>query len=299
MIGTFKFVVMVLLVLIGIAASTRRLPSVKGHISFTLIPWRVIASLAVILAVLVIAPSMGVVTAGERGVVLRFGAETGRILNEGLFVVTPLLDQVEIMSVQVHAHEAEADAASRDLQQVKTRVTLNYALDPAKVGEVYRTLRRDYVQRIIVPAIQESVKGATAQFEAEKLIGQRELVKAQIEKSLETRLSKYGIIVNAVSITDFAFSESFNQAIEAKAAAVQQAAKAGRDLERVKMEAQQKIAQAQAEAEALRIQKANVTPELLKLRQIEVQKTAIDKWNGTLPTVVSGGDIPFIMNLNR
>jgi len=125
------------------------------------------------------------------------------------------------------------------------------------------------------------------------------VVRSQIEASLAERLGKFGIVVNAVSITDFGFSQSFNEAIEAKAAAVQQAAKASRDLERVKMEAQQKIAQARAEAEALRIQKANVTDELIQLRQIEVQKAAIDKWNGQLPTTMTGGNVPFIMNLHK
>ena len=75
--------------------------------------------------------------------------------------------------------------------------------------------------------------------------------------------------------------------------AEQYALKAQRDLERIKIEAEQKIAQATAEAEALRLQKANVTPELIRLRQIEASMKAIEKWDGHMPKV-TGGALPFI-----
>lgn len=299
MIESFKTVLFFLVIAAGIAFSLRLDTRDAKRPRVRVTPWKLVTAIILLLLFFNISPAVGVVTTGERGVVLRFGAETGRLLGPGIYIVTPLVERVVIMSVQVHAYEAEADAASRDLQQVKTRVTLNYSLDPAKVGDVYRDLRHDYVIRIIVPAIQESVKAATAQFEAEKLIGQRETVKMQIEESLDKRLGTFGINVNAVSITDFSFSDAFNQAIEAKAAAVQQAAKAARDLDRVKMEAEQKVAQARAEAESLRIQKGNVTQEMLKLRQVEVQRAAVDKWNGQLPNVVTGTNVPFIMNLGQ
>ena len=102
-----------------------------------------------------------------------------------------------------------------------------------------------------------------------------------------------GIMVDEVSITNFAFSDSFNDAIEAKVTAEQLKLKADRDLERIKIEKEQKITQAEAEAEALRLQKQEVTDELLTLRQIEVQRLAIEKWNGVLPSV-TGGAMPFI-----
>lgn len=54
-----------------------------------------------------------------------------------------------------------------------------------------------------------------------------------------------------------------------------------------------KVAQAEAEAQALRLQKQEITPELIKLREIEAQRLAIEKWNGVLPNV-TGGAVPFI-----
>ena len=127
-------------------------------------------------------------------------------------------------------------------------------------GEDLPRLRQDYEARIIKPAIQEAVKAATARFTAEELITRRPEVRDAISKGLEERLVRFGIHAQAMSITDFAFSKSFNEAIEEKVTATQQVLKAERDLQRVRLEAQQQIEQARAQAEALRIQKENVTP---------------------------------------
>jgi regulator of protease activity HflC (stomatin/prohibitin superfamily) len=150
-----------------------------------------------------------------------------------------------------------------------------------------------YKERIIDPAVQECVKAVTARFTAAELITQREKVRVEIQEMLKQRLQTYGIVVDDFSIVNFKFSDQFTQAIEAKQTAEQLALKAQRDLERVKVEAEQKITQAKAEAEALRLQKQNVTPELIKLRQIEATMKAIEKWDGHLPQITTGA-VPFI-----
>ncbi len=245
-------------------------------------------ALAIVVFTLGVSASFGQVPAGYRGVVLRFGAPTGAVKEEGLYMVTPFINSVELMLVQVVAFDAVAEAASRDLQDVKAKVTLNYSLDPAQVVDIYRRLRHDYEFRIIKPAIQEAVKASTARFTAEELITRRPEVRDSIQQNLTQRLDRFGILTQAMSITDFAFSKSFNEAIEAKVTATQQVLKAERDLQRVRLEAQQQIEQARAQAEALRIQKQNVTPELVELRRIEAQFRAIDKWDGHMPTYVAG-----------
>jgi regulator of protease activity HflC (stomatin/prohibitin superfamily) len=110
---------------------------------------------------------------------------------------------------------------------------------------------------------------------------------------LGKKLTKYYMKLEDINIKEFAFSEEFNKAIEAKQTAEQNALKAKRDLERVKIEAQQQVTQAQAEAQALKLKKLEVTPELIQLKQIEVQEKALEKWDGKLPSV-TGGATPFI-----
>ena len=303
MIGFLKFVIVVIVLVIGFfwgvnikkPESSRMSDIFRWSIRLN---WHgILAGIILFFVAIVFVSCVGTIPAGHRGVVLSFGAVTGRILGEGIYVVFPLVQSVEVMSVRVEAYEALAASASGDLQEVTTKVTLNYWLDPKMVGKVYQTLGREYENRIIKPAIQEAVKASAAQFDAEKLITERPKIKETISLYLRERLAVHGILVDAVSITDFAFSPDFTKAIEAKVTASQLALKAQRDLERVKMEAQQKIEQAKAEAEALRMQKEQVTAELIELRRIEVQRLALEKWDGHLPSVVAGSNLVPIMDI--
>ena len=141
--------------------------------------------------------------------------------------------------------------------------------------------------------MKESFKAAAARYTAEELISKREALKTEVRNYLRERLQVYGIVVVELSITDFEFSQEFNKAIESKQTAEQNALRAKRDLDRIRVEAEQKIASARAEAEALRLQRQVVSPELIELRKIEAQIKAIEKWDGKLPSV-TGGAVPFI-----
>ena len=199
--------------------------------------------------------SFTTIPAGHSGVVIRFSAVTGRILDEGLQTKLPFIDSVVKMSVQTQKYEADAVSASKDLQDVNTTIALNWHLDPGMADEVYRTLGLDFIERLAAPAIQETVKQVTARYIAEDLILKRENVKAEITQNLSNRLMERGIVTETVSITNFKFSETFTAAIEAKVAAEQAVLEAINKLERVKVEAQQREAEAKGEADA-RIAKA-------------------------------------------
>ena len=256
---------------------------------------KLLGGVVVIVGLSVLGGSFGTVGAGERGVLIRFGAVTGKILDEGLYLKVPFMEDVVLMSTQIMKYTAPATSSSQDLQVVSTEVTLNYQLDGNQVAEIYRSLRRDYEYRVIQPYIQEAVKSTTANYNAEELITQRPAVRNALQQVVSERLKPLGMNVVQLSITDFQFSSAFQQAIEAKVTAVQQALEAENALQRVEFEAKQQVARARAEAEGLRLQKANITKDLIELRKIEVQGAAVDKWNGVMPTVVtSGGPVPML-----
>lgn len=239
-------------------------------------------------------PLVGV-SAGHRGVVTLFGKVQPEALGEGLHVVNPFARITEI-TTRIQKTESQGDAASRDLQQVTTHIALQYHLNADLVAPLYQRLGLGYEATIIAPQIQETFKAIVARYTAEELITKREEVRHNIRELLDEKLRDLttgGLIVDDFSITNFAFSRNFSAAIEAKQEAEQLALKAKRDLERIQVEAQQKVAFAQAEAEGLRLQKQEITPDLIKLREIEVQRLAIDKWDGHLPNV-SGGAVPFL-----
>jgi len=218
----------------------------------------------IIIVISIIAGSFATIPAGHRGVVIRFSAVTGKILNEGLQMKLPFIDSVVKMSVQTEKYETGAASASRDLQDVSTTIALNWRLDPGMADEVYRTLGLEFIDRIAAPAVQETIKQVTAKYIAEDLILKREAVKNEIQENLSNRLLQRGIITETVSITEFKFSATFVAAIEAKVAAEQAVWESRNKLERVKVEAEQREAEARGEANA-RIAKANGEAEYIRV----------------------------------
>lgn len=269
--------------------------------------------IGVIIVAFFVLNSVKIVDAGYRGVLLHFGAVDQDIsLQEGLHFVVPIRDNVVQLEVRTQKIVVDALSASRDLQDVSTQVALNYHLDPNNVQNLYRLLGFDYANRVITPAIQESVKQVTARFDAEELITNRETVKNEIMEQIQDRLATYNIIVETISITEFSFSEQFVRAVEAKVEAQQRALQAQNELRRIQIEAQQNearaigeqkaaiaraegvrqsnILQAQGEAEAITI----IDTQLLNSsRYLEWLKS--QKWDGQLPLVLGGGGAtPFI-----
>ena len=190
------------------------------------------------------------VGAGERGVVFsEFGGVLEGVLDEGLRFKIPFVEDIIKMDVTIQKSQTQATASSKDLQMVSSTIALNHHVDPAAANIVYQQTKGAYKSRIIDPAVQESVKAVTAQFTAEELITRRAEVSIEIKTALSERLRVHNIVVDEVSIVDFSFSRVFNDAIEAKQTAEQSALKAERDLDRIKIEAEQKITSARAEAE--------------------------------------------------
>ncbi len=234
------------------------------------------------------------VGAGERGVVLNFGAVQANVLGEGLHFRIPMMQEIIRVDVKVQKAETAAAAASADLQDVSSTVAINYHIIPDKANIVYQSIGIHFKERIIDPAVLEVVKAVTAKYTAEELITKRPAVSDAMKLSLTERLLQHNIAVDAFSIVGFSFSKIFMEAIESKQTAEQLALKAKRDLDRIKIEAEQTVTAAKAEAESLRLQRANISPDLIELRKIEANLKAIDKWNGILPQVTGGGAVPFI-----
>ncbi|MDA9563471.1 prohibitin family protein [Flavobacteriales bacterium] len=257
-------------------------------------PWRIVAFLIITSLLLIFFKPWVQVGAGERGIVLNFGAVQDNVLDEGIHFRIPIMQTVILMDVKIQKAITDAASASSDLQDVDLSVALNYHIIPDKANLVYQTIGIQFKERIIDPAIQEVMKAVSARYTAEELITKRPAVSTEMQESLTKRLLLSNISVDAFSIVSFSFSQIFTDAIEAKQTAEQNALKAKRDLDRIKVEAEQTIAAATAEAEALRLQKMNISPDLIELRKIEANLKAIEKWNGILPQVTGAGAVPFI-----
>ena len=235
------------------------------------------------------------VDAGNLGIVTKWGEIQDVALQEGIHFRTPVKTQIINISTRVHKMEASATASSKDLQVVSTKIALNYRIDAARIVEVFRNVGTRLIveNTIIDPALQESLKQATAQYTAEELITKRQQVKETLGESIKVTLAKSDILVTELSITDFQFDAQYQQAVESKQVAEQRALTATNDLARIKVEAEQAeakargtanamLARAEAEAKAQELLRKTISPEIVYLR-------AVEKWDGKQPTIVGEG----------
>lgn len=237
-----------------------------------------------LLLLLILFTPFVIVNAGERGVLMQFGKVQDRILGEGIHPIIPLVNTVQKLSVRVQNQEISAEASSKDLQEVFTDVALNWHIIPEEANAIFQEIGDEtaVVQRIINPAVEEVLKAVMAKYTAEEIITKREEVKAGVDTSLTRRLINYHIGVDDISLVHVHFSQRFSDAVEAKQIAEQEAKRAGFVVLKALKEAEVKVNLAKGEAEAQRLVRETLTPEIL-------QKQAIEKWNGNLPLIVDKG----------
>lgn len=242
-----------------------------------------------ILGTITLFTSIRKVGTGYVGVVTQYGKVTGRELSEGMSFVAPWgVQKVKKYDTKVQKEETpDVAAATKDLQDAKATIVLNYQLERGKVTKIHQTIGKDYSEKLIAPAVQEVFKASAAKFTASQSITDRPALKADVVKGLKDRLEPFGITVLDVSLTNFAFSAAFNNSIEQTQVAQQEVLKAKQELEKAKVEADRKVAEAEGAAEAQRLQQQTLTEDLLR-------KQWIEKWDGKLPTY-TGGDANFYM----
>jgi prohibitin 1 len=252
------------------------------------IPYLVGGSILLI-AYLLLKP-FATINAGERGVVMVFGKVQDTVLDEGIHFKFPLVTSVKSVNVRVQKTDIEVTAGTKDLQTLNVALALNWHIDPTQVNTVFQRLgsEEQIVDQIIKPAITEVLKAATPKRTAEEILKQRAVLKNEIDAQIKRRLLTYGVIVDDASLTNISFSADFTKSIEAKQIAEQEAKQAEYTALKAIKEAEAEVNRAKGQAEAQRLLRQTLTPELL-------QKQAIEKWNGQFPTVLGGnGALPLI-----
>lgn len=231
-------------------------------------------SLAVVVVVVALLTGIRQVGTGQIAVVTRFGRVTGRELAEGLHYVMPFgIERTTRYDVKVQKDESQVSAASKDLQDVTATLALNYRIEASSVSDIHQKIGPLFATKLINPALQETFKAASASYSASELITKRSEVKAEALKGVKTRLESYGIMVDDLSIVNFTFSQAFSKAIEEKQVAQQNAERARFNLEAAQIDAQAQQVQAQT------------------LSPLYLQKLAIEKWDGKMPTYQGSGTV--------
>ncbi len=251
---------------------------------------------------------------GHRGVIVTLGKVKEVNLGEGLQFKLPFIQTIVDMKVMLEKEQVDESAASSDLQEISTVLTVHFNVIPSSAWKVYQTMRKDYHDLLLRPVIQEDLKATTAKFTAEELVTSRSVLVLRLTEKLRESLEPYGIYVQTVNFVDFQFSQAFSEAIEAKVTAEQDAMKAKNILVMIEYEAQQKVIQAEAqrnatiigaEADARRVEiaalaeafkvmtEANATAEAIMLITNQMtpeyaQYLHLMQWDGKYPTTMLG-----------
>jgi regulator of protease activity HflC (stomatin/prohibitin superfamily) len=274
-------------------------------------------AVALVVVLIILRSIVWTVPAGYAGVI--YSASEGvkaYSYPAGWHFKLPIIESASIIDCRVLKFESMATAASKDMQNVNAKIALNYHVDIAKAHDLYKAIGHEYEARVIAPAIEESVRAVTAKYTAEELITKREMVSTEIQDMITQKMSRFNILVDAFNIIDFQFSTDFNHAIEQKQVAEQEAQREHNVLTKVKIQAQQRIAEAegmkqaailsaegqanatlivaQAQAKSIQMQAEalKTNPELVELRKVE-------KWNGQMPNFMMGANQPMIMDLSK
>lgn len=243
-----------------------------------------------------------VVDPGRVGVVTRFG-QIVSTTTEGLHFKFPFVDDVTEIASSLQTLQVNTTSMSKDIQEVQTKVNVQYSIPSSQMNDIYTNYRGDRQsldQAVVGPGVEAILKSVTARYTAEELISKREQVSVELKDSLSAHLKRNaGLTVAKVDITDFSFSKTFTDSIEAKVVAEQAVLTEQQNLARQQVSAQQAVATAKADAEAIKlradaeayaIQKQNqyATEMNVRMREAEAKiKTAeaLQEWR---PNVIGG-----------
>lgn len=251
---------------------------VKGFI------WIVIA----IIVLSLIRGTFFIVDAGQVGVTFNKMTGSTQSSSQGFHLKLPIIVAVYKFDVKTQRVDIKAEAASKDLQSVMVHVVLNHHLLYDKVNELFVKVGIDYTEKVVEPAVNESVKAATAQFPVESIIVKRQELKNSIEQALAERLVKYNIIVESLNLVNIIFNKEFNEIVEKKQIEEQKIKTAEYQKLQAEQYKQKTILEAQAEATKQELLRKTVTPDIVALEWIK-------KWNGQLPQTMLGDKAMFMV----
>ncbi len=242
-----------------------------------------------LIAFIVICNPIAIVGVGERGVKVTLGKVSPHSYTEGIHLITPFISKIKNMNVKTQKTYIETDLYTKDIQQAKISYVINFNLQPQNAHNMYREVGTGYVDMVLIPVAEGTIKDVIGKWNAQDLVANRETATVDILRKLQKQLAPRYIDVTGFQITDINYSSVFEKSIESKVTAEQDALKAKNRTVQIQEEAKQKIITAEAEAKSMAI-RANA----LTQNKALVEYEAVQKWDGHLPQYMMGNTVPFL-----
>ena len=262
-------------------------------------PFKLILTIfVVILAVIFLGSSFVVIPAGHTGVALTFGKVEDVVLQEGLHFKVPFVQKIVVVDNRIVKLDVNTEAFSKDLQTINTVVAVNYHVGKENSQTLYKNVGMGFEEVLITPAVNEVLKAVTAKYTAVELVSSRAEVSMLLDEGLNEKMNAYGIFINELNIINWDFSEEYINAVEAKQVAEQNLIKTRTEQEQALViantEAQKRVIAAEAEANEIKVlAQANAESNRIiteSISELLIKYQTVSKWDGKLPTVMSGSD---------
>ena len=254
--------------------------------------------IVLVIGLIIFFGSTTIVPTGHIGVVTLYSKVQDRYLDAGFHFITPFVEDVHDIDIRTQKYSNTVEGSAKDLQIVNITLSINYQIRPDKASQLYAEVGKNYTDIILNPALQSGLKASMAKFTAEEMVTKRSEVATSITEELNTRLEEY-FIISAVNIENIGFTDEYNKAIEAKTTNQQKAEAEKAQLEIIKVQNEQKINTAEAEAKVRELQSQSVTEKSLEQLRLEIQRELVNKWDGHYPTTMLGSDSNILFNLGN
>ena len=261
---------------------------------------------ALIAVILVFSTCTAQVDTGYTGIITTFGRVEDHTMEAGFHFKSPF-QRIILMDNREQKTSFTTQAFSSDIQQVDVTGSINYAINKSTAMTLFKEVGTDYFNKLVYPRMLENTKAAFSKYTAENLVSLREALSNHIRESLSAEMAGYGINIISVSIENIDFTDAFTDAVEAKQVAAQKKLQAEIEQQQKTMETQQQAERqriaaeaeaavakinADADAYATRIKaEAEASANTLIAQSLTdslIRFTQISRWNGQLPSYVSG-----------
>jgi len=212
---------------------------------------------------------------GHRAVLFsRINGVQDRIYEEGLHFKVPWFQWPLIYDIRQRPHTIRSLSGSKDLQTVDLGIRTITHPNELSIPHIARNIGKDFDAKILPSLTKETLKSIIAQYNASQLITMRNEVSNQIREDLDRRCRDFFMVLDDVAITELSFSPQYARAVEEKQIAQQEVQRYSFVVEKAKQERQQKIVNAEGDAEAARLigSSCSKNPAYLKLKKIEYAK---------------------------
>jgi regulator of protease activity HflC (stomatin/prohibitin superfamily) len=250
----------------------------------TKLPWILAAVIALPLLVFVF-KAFVIVGAGERAVIYSklAGVREGQ-LGEGMHLNIPVIWEPVVYDVKAMTYTMSAQgregqihgddsllALTSDGLPVQLDVSIRFHVAPDEVWKLHQEIGPAYITKIVRPLTRSAIRMVLARFTVTEVYsGARQEIINQIRELLEPKFADSYLMLDEVLMRDVQFSTQFQQAIEEKQVAQQEAKRMVFVLQQARLERERRIVEARGEAGAieLRAQALSRNPQLVQYEYV-------------------------------